>query len=142
MHQDESNKIPHEYIFSWIYTLKIKFKCLSHKVEKLKIDKQKGTETVLILNTCSSYKLKVKFKCFFKWYNVAYETEGCLAFARQLTYTPHSNKWVRNDNQLKFLAHMTVWQTTRSLESIDCHPTNSNLSYRTYGELCREFMRV
>ena len=40
--QDESNKIPHEYIFSLIYTSKIKFKFLSLKVKKLKMGKQKG----------------------------------------------------------------------------------------------------
>ena len=46
MHQDKSNKIPNEYILSSIYTLKIDFKFPSAKVEKLKVDKQKGTEGI------------------------------------------------------------------------------------------------
>ena len=40
------NKIPNEYILSSIYTLKIDFKFPSAKVEKLKVDKQKGTEGI------------------------------------------------------------------------------------------------
>ena len=46
MHQDKSNKISNEYILSSIYTLKIDFKFPSAKVEKLKVDKQKGTEGI------------------------------------------------------------------------------------------------
>ena len=50
MHQNESNKIPHEYILSSIYTLKIKFKFLFLKVEKHKVDKQKGIDGVLFIS--------------------------------------------------------------------------------------------
>ena len=39
--------ISHKYILSSIYTSKIKFKFLSPKLEKLKVDKQKVTKGVL-----------------------------------------------------------------------------------------------
>ena len=55
MHQDEINKIPHN-IFSLEYIFKkIKFKFLSHKVKKLKVDKTKrNVRSILLL----IYKLK------------------------------------------------------------------------------------
>ena len=56
MHQNESNKISLEYILSWIYTSKIKFKFLSHKIEKFKVNKQKETQGIQQSCTCFVFK--------------------------------------------------------------------------------------
>ena len=62
LHQEESNKILYKYILSSIYTSKIKFKFLSPKVEKHKIDKQKGVESVIIaVDVYSDYSRYLKF---------------------------------------------------------------------------------
>ena len=48
MHQDEFNKILHEYILTSIYTSKIEFLFFSAKVKKFEMDKQKGRKGVKI----------------------------------------------------------------------------------------------
>ena len=60
MYQDESNKISHEYILPLIYASKIKFKFLSYKMKKFKVDKQKEIEKVLDTSILLFYR-KIHF---------------------------------------------------------------------------------